>query len=95
MKIKKDTNIRRNGYYRKQRIKHIKKKYEKRSIAWGLEATEDYYQNVAKGTLSKGKIHCSCWMCSSKTKRNGWKHSEKKAISAMNKEIYDYERNNL
>jgi len=29
------------------------------------------------GKLKKGKVHCSCSMCSTKTKTHGLKHSEK------------------
>jgi hypothetical protein len=29
------------------------------------------------GRLRKGKVHCSCPMCSRKAKTNGYKHSDK------------------
>lgn len=33
-----------------------------------------------RGTLAKGKIHCSCWMCSSKTRVHSMKHADLKAF---------------
>lgn len=44
--------------------------------------------------LAKGKVHCSCPLCSEKTKTLGWKHSDKKRIQAMDvalQEEYLYE----
>lgn len=32
--------------------------------------------------LSKGKIHCSCPLCSIKTNRDGYSHSDLKKIAA-------------
>lgn len=54
-------------YYRKVRAKAI---VRKRRISQG------YWHVKAPGVLSKGKIHCSCWMCSSKTWRDGAPVSE-------------------
>ena len=31
----------------------------------------------ANGKLAKGKVHCSCPLCTPKTRRDGWKHSDK------------------
>lgn len=33
--------------------------------------------------LSKGKVHCSCPMCSAKTKTHGRKHSEELRVLSM------------
>ena len=54
------------AYYRYQRKQHIKRKMgilrrvggEEYLTAW----SRDEY-----GRLSKGKIHCSCWMCRTKS----------------------------
>lgn len=54
-------------YYRKQRAKHINRK--KRII----HSQNDYWYYKFSGELDKGKIHCSCWMCSGKTAVHGWK----------------------
>lgn len=45
------------AYYRDQRRRHIDRK--KRIIK--LQNGYWYYEH--EGILSKGKIHCSCWMC--------------------------------
>lgn len=39
------------------------------------------------GKLKKGKVHCSCPMCATKTKVHGMKHSEKKKMEPI-KELY-------
>lgn len=45
------------AYTRYQRNRHINRK--KRII----HAKEEYWHYKYEGMLSKGKIHCSCWMC--------------------------------
>lgn len=47
----------------------------KARIARGLYGDDIW----VKGKLAKGKIHCSCWMCSSKTNVHGMKHADLKA----------------
>jgi hypothetical protein len=44
------------------------------------------HDKIFVGKLKKGKVHCSCPICSSKTKTHGMKHSEKK--KAVNIEEY-------
>ena len=50
------------AYYRKQRAKHIRRKKRicQKEYGW------DYYNH--DGCYSKGKIHCSCPICSKKVK---------------------------
>lgn len=71
-------------YYRKQRANHINRK--KRII----HSQDDYWNYKFSGQLSKGKIHCSCWMCSSKTAVHGYKHRDLREIERCN-----YEMNNM
>ena len=52
-------------YYRKQRIKHINRK--KRII----HELDDYWSYKYDGMLSKGKILCSCFICSGKSAVHG------------------------
>lgn len=52
---------RNKSYYRFQRRRHIARK--KRIIKYSLGG----YWCCCDGYLSKGKIHCSCWMCRTKT----------------------------
>lgn len=42
------------------------------------------------GVFSKGKIHCSCWMCSNKTKRLGYPKSELARIDNCQEQLQDY-----
>ena len=54
------------SYYRKQRMRTI---HRKETILRQLGG-EEYvlaWEHGAAGRLSKGKIHCSCWMCRRKS----------------------------
>lgn len=73
------------GYYRIMRSRHIVRKAHK-SIAYGADW---YALGQALGKLSKGKIHCSCPLCSAKTKRyanirnrsiQSWKASDRRQL---------------
>ena len=54
------------SYYRKQRMRVI---HCKETILRQLGGEENVlaWEHGAAGRLSKGKIHCSCWMCRSKS----------------------------
>ena len=52
-------------YYRKQRAKHIARK-QRMVKEWSMNGNCLYWVAPA-GALSKGKIHCSCWMCRRKS----------------------------
>ena len=48
-----------------------------------------YYDNTHQ--YSKNKIHCSCPLCSSKTRKYGNKHSDELKINCMNEKIRDFD----
>ena len=87
------------NYYRKMRTKHIRRKKEIAQLNFG---SGWYYE--FDGMYDKGKIHCSCPMCSRKTNNKGknrlkhgnyypskdWKHSDLQKIQKMNDEIEEY-----
>jgi hypothetical protein len=52
-------------YYRHQRQRIINRKKKIVKQYYGF----NYYTH--DGQYNKGKIHCSCWMCSTKTKVHG------------------------
>lgn len=54
------------SYYRRQRMRVI---HRKENILRQLGGEENVlaWEHGAAGRLSKGKIHCSCWMCRSKS----------------------------
>lgn len=56
---------------------HISRKKRIVKNCWGL--SPDFVPNVLTQPhrLSKGKVHCSCPMCSQKTRNNGWKYRDK------------------
>lgn len=84
-------------FAREMREKHIqrKKRIAERIYGWG------YYQ--CDGKYDKGKVHCSCPMCSKKTNNKGknrlkhgnyypsknWKHSDQQKIDGMDYQEYD------
>ena len=53
---------------------------------------DDYYKH--DGQYCKGKIHCSCPLCSAKTKQYGntpnYKHSEEVKIESMNEKEAEF-----
>ena len=86
------------GYLRRERAKHIKRR---KSLVEQL----CYHQAPTfDGMLSKGKIHCSCPLCTTKSKNKGkrrymkknyapnynWKHSDKIKIDKMNQDLKDF-----
>jgi len=82
------------AYYRHQRWRCICRKYNIRKQLWGRMAVEQYYSKdgklgVAIGTLSKGKIHCSCPMCRTKS-YDELSHRDKKVIESMDEQLKEY-----
>ncbi len=57
---------RERSYYRKQRRRVIRRK-EKLLFRLGGESLVQGWERGAAGRLSKGKIHCSCWLCRRKS----------------------------
>lgn len=84
------------GYYREMRKKHINRK--KRII----KNLNNYWYFKHEGELSKGKIYCSCGMCSAKTRNKkykrrhihgnyapnlNWKHSDLIKIESLKSQL--------
>lgn len=53
--------------------KHIVKDCMQLNPNWDIRLQET-------GRLSKNKVHCSCPLCSKKTRKNGHTHSDKKKM---------------
>ena len=64
------------AYYREQRIRAINRKKGILKRIGGDEYVFAWMRNEPN-RLSKGKIHCSCWMCRSKS-YDCISHSDKK-----------------
>ena len=77
--------MRNRKYHRYVREKSIDKKYHIREFLWGHVNTEKYYEEHPKGSLNKGKIHCSCWMC---RKKSSDELTKKEKISLEKMEFY-------
>lgn len=87
------------SYYRKMRSKHIRRKKRIAHLNFGNGWGYEY-----DGMYNKGKIHCSCPMCSRKTNNKGknrlkhgnyypskdWKHSDLQKIQKMDDELKEY-----
>ena len=65
-------------YYRHHRERIIKKKKKFSEQCYGIA----YYK--VDGKYGKGKIHCSCDMCSNKTKVHGLSMSDMRKRDKMN-----------
>ena len=95
-------NKRNSSAYKRDvsRRKALRKRSLARRIYWHSE--NDYYDNLHQ--FSKNKIHCSCPMCSTKTRNKGkrryksgnymrhlnYKISELRRLIAMDEEVMEY-----
>lgn len=72
------------------RNKAERRKDDYRHIARKRKILKDVYHDddlvfsldKEKHRLSKGKVHCSCPLCATKTKKDGYSHSDLKKIAA-------------
>ncbi|WP_240620356.1 hypothetical protein [Peribacillus acanthi] len=70
------------AYYRHHRNRVIQRKTK--------IAEQTGWQSRFTGYFAKGKVHCSCWMCSQKTKKDGFPHSQNIQLERLNSQLYDY-----
>ena len=59
--------MRDRNYRREVRKKAINKKLNIRKFLWGTEEVNKYYEHNPIGALDKGKVHCSCPLCRTKS----------------------------
>ena len=94
------------SYYRKQRARHIRRRrrichfYDDflsipvNSYWWPIDTSQivpmEWYR--VPGRYAKGKIHCSCPMCSAKTRNKGHRRKCKNYAPAINYKISDARR---
>lgn len=71
-------------FRRAARRNHINRK--KRII----KDQHNYWNYKFEGELDKGKIHCSCWLCSGKTSVHGWKPRDLREIQRCDYDIKHY-----
>lgn len=81
------------SYQRHQRDRVIAKKVYIYTIVMGNELIE--YRNGHdfphfRGRFAKGKVHCSCWMCSPKTRHGERKINEQKKLESMKHQLKNY-----
>ncbi|HWO97758.1 MAG TPA: hypothetical protein VNM45_15770 [Bacillus sp. (in: firmicutes)] len=75
---------RNRSYYRHHRKRVIQRKAKiAKQLGWHV---------TYEGQFAKGKVHCSCWMCSQKTNRNGFPHSQITQLEGLNNQLSDYFR---
>lgn len=83
------------SYYRYQRNRAIQRKHRILICRWGWTEVKKLYskdnkEGISLGKLSKGKIHCSCWMCRRKS-YDEYSHRDKKRMSGMEEQLRDYQ----
>lgn len=95
------------SYYRKQRARYIQRRrrichfYDNFAVIhdehrnlywsdWSHKIPFEWY--TVYGRYSKGKIHCSCPMCSAKTRNKGRRRKCKNYAPAINYKISDVRR---
>lgn len=49
-----------------------------------VKSQGDYWNYKSLHQLDKGKIHCSCWLCSQKTKIHGYSISDLRKFDKLN-----------
>lgn len=76
---------------RKNDYKHITKKEYILKHVYSKGAFDGVTHGGQTHRLNKGKVHCSCPLCSYKTKIHGKKHSEELRINSMNDKEKDFE----
>lgn len=72
-------------YYRHHRNRVINRKKKIIKLA------NNYWHTEYDGILSKGKIHCSCWMCSNKSKVRGLKISDLRKEAKIEDQLKELE----
>ncbi|MBQ1367285.1 MAG: hypothetical protein IIY45_04260 [Firmicutes bacterium] len=77
------------AFFRYQKKKHIQRKVGILKRIGGEEYVRAWSRNQP-GRLSKGKIHCSCWMCSTKSYDEP-SHGDKKANEDMKHQLKEFE----
>ncbi|PKR84397.1 hypothetical protein [Heyndrickxia camelliae] len=70
------------SYYRHQRRRTIQRKAK--------IAEHNGWYVPSKGYFAKGKVHCSCWMCSQKTNKDGFPHSQIIQLERLKSQLSDY-----
>lgn len=73
---------RKRAYYRHHRKRVIQRKTK--------IAKQTGWHSRFDGYFAKGKVHCSCWECSPKTKRDGFPHSQIIQLERLNSRLRDY-----
>jgi hypothetical protein len=83
--VKPHRQNRNRSYYRHHRKRVIRRKAKiVEQIGW-------YERRL--GCFAKGKIHCSCWMCTEKTRISGYPKSEKVRLESLNHQLSNYLNN--
>lgn len=66
------------AYRRQHRYRIVKNKRKLVSELYGTKEGKELFP--VDGKLAKGKIHCSCPLCHTTVKTNGWKVRDKKQM---------------
>lgn len=67
-------------------LNKIERKVAILAFTIGHDYVEEYIQGK-ENKLFKGKVHCSCPICSVKTNRNGWKPRDLRELERMTQDL--------
>lgn len=73
-----------------------KKIHKKANIIKNIWRESSWFENSFENQehrLSKDKVHCSCPICSAKTRKNGYKISDLKKLEALQYSLNESEMN--
>ncbi|RZT23592.1 hypothetical protein [Fictibacillus sp. BK138] len=76
-------------YYRHHRNRVIQKKLNVIKNVWCRDETIPHPYEVDPGKLSKGKLHCSCYMCKYEKHEGIVKSKFRSKLDLMKKDIED------
>lgn len=74
----------------KERKKHIQRKVRILKDMFGRNNFSRWYGEVPKGKFSKGKIHCSCYLCKPHKYDKSETVSNKRKIESAEQDIEEY-----
>lgn len=73
-------------------LSHIERKVDILSFTLGQNYVEEYIKGK-ENKLFKGKVHCSCYMCSAKTAVHGYKPRDKRELERTSQDLRSFKYN--
>lgn len=75
---------------RKRQLDWLKQKKKEELLREIWHGPQELLENPRfVGKLVKGKVHCSCDTCVTKTKTDGWKHSDMQKLESISNQLLE------